>query len=314
MRALVESMDSGTGPRLSRRTDRECARNLNIALAQLESAVSVTHETRPTCGCCSAPPPASARPTPCSKKAAGCRDEGKDVVVAVVETHGRAATAAHARGPRGRAAASLVQHRGVELTEMDLAAVLARQPEIALVDELAHTNAPGSRQRQALAGRARRCSTPGIDVISTVNIQHIESLNDVVQQITGVPQRETLPDAVLRARRPDRGRRPGPAGAARPARRGQRLPGGAHRRGAVELLPARQPDGAARAGPALAGRRGRQRAARRYRAEHGITQQVGGPGTRRRRADRRPGGRDPASAAAPASPPARPAASCSPCT
>ena len=123
--------------------------------------------------------------------------EGRDVVVAVVETHGRAATSAMTEGleeiPR-----RVVEHRGVELTEMDLDAVLARRPEVALVDELAHTNAPGSRNEkrwqdvEALLGA-------GIEVISTVNIQHIESLNDVVERITGVPQRETVPDELLRS-------------------------------------------------------------------------------------------------------------------
>ncbi|WP_104164463.1 ATP-binding protein [Cryobacterium sp. N22] len=123
--------------------------------------------------------------------------EGKDVVVAVVETHGRAATALMAEGlevvPR-----MLVRHRGIELSDLDLAAVLARRPEIALVDELAHTNAPGSVHTKRYQD-VEALLAAGIDVISTVNIQHIESLNDVVQQITGVPQRETLPDAVLRA-------------------------------------------------------------------------------------------------------------------
>src|SRR5665647_2632951 len=125
------------------------------------------------------------------------RDEGKDVVVAVVETHGRAATSVMLEGlelvPR-----VTVEHRGVELTEMDLAAVLARHPDIALVDELAHTNAPGLVHGKRFQD-VEAILDAGIDVISTVNIQHIESLNDVVQQITGVPQRETLPDAVLRA-------------------------------------------------------------------------------------------------------------------
>ncbi|TFB99566.1 sensor histidine kinase KdpD [Cryobacterium adonitolivorans] len=124
------------------------------------------------------------------------RDEGKDVVVAVVETHGRAATALMAEGleavPR-----ILVQHRGIELSELDLATVLDRRPEIALVDELAHTNAPGSAHSKRYQD-VEALLAAGIDVISTVNIQHIESLNDVVQQITGVPQRETLPDVVLR--------------------------------------------------------------------------------------------------------------------
>jgi len=123
--------------------------------------------------------------------------EGKDVVVAVVETHGRAATALMSEGlevvPR-----MLVRHRGIELSELDLTAVLARRPEIALVDELAHTNAPGSEHTKRYQD-VEALLAAGIDVISTVNIQHIESLNDVVQQITGVPQRETLPDAVLRA-------------------------------------------------------------------------------------------------------------------
>jgi len=122
--------------------------------------------------------------------------EGKDVVVAVVETHGRAATSALVEGleviPRRS-----VEHRGVTLDEMDLDAVIARHPDIALVDELAHTNAPGSEHAKRWED-VRAILDAGINVISTVNIQHIESLNDVVQQITGVPQRETIPDSVLR--------------------------------------------------------------------------------------------------------------------
>ncbi|KGJ72252.1 histidine kinase [Cryobacterium roopkundense] len=124
------------------------------------------------------------------------RDAGKDVVVAVVETHGRAATAVMLEGlevvPR-----ITVEHRGVELTDLDLGAVLARRPDIALVDELAHTNAPGSVHAKRFQD-VEAILDAGIDVISTVNIQHIESLNDVVEQITGAPQRETLPDSVLR--------------------------------------------------------------------------------------------------------------------
>lgn len=121
---------------------------------------------------------------------------GKDVVVAVVETHGRAATAAMLDGlevvPR-----LTVEHRGVQLTEMDLAAVLARAPQVALVDELAHTDAPGTANGKRWEDVDAMLDA-GIDVMSTVNIQHIESLNDVVEQITGVQQRETIPDAVLR--------------------------------------------------------------------------------------------------------------------
>jgi two-component system sensor histidine kinase KdpD len=123
-------------------------------------------------------------------------DTGKDVVVAIVETHGRAATAALVDGfeiiPM-----MMMGHRGIELSEMDLAAILARKPEIALVDELAHTNAPGSGNEKRWQD-VQVLLDAGINVMSTVNIQHIESLNDVVEQITGVPQRETIPDSVLR--------------------------------------------------------------------------------------------------------------------
>lgn len=123
--------------------------------------------------------------------------DGTDVVIAVVETHGRAATAALVEGlplvPR-----RAVAHRGVELSEMDLDAVLARAPRVALVDELAHTNVPGSAHEKRWQD-VQQILDAGIDVITTVNVQHIESLNDVVEQITGVTQRETVPDAVVRA-------------------------------------------------------------------------------------------------------------------
>ena len=122
--------------------------------------------------------------------------DGRDVVVAVVETHGRAMTAALLEGqeiiPR-----KTVVHRGVELDEMDVEAVVARHPDIALVDELAHTNAPGSPHEKRWQD-VESLLEAGIDVISTVNVQHIESLRDVVEQITGAPQRETVPDSVLR--------------------------------------------------------------------------------------------------------------------
>lgn len=125
------------------------------------------------------------------------QSQGRDVVVAVVETHGRAQTAAMAEGleilPRRE-----MMHRGVVLTDMDLAAVLARRPHTALVDELAHNNAPGTDHAKRWQD-VRDLLDAGIDVISTVNIQHIESLNDVVEQITGVPQRETVPDSALRS-------------------------------------------------------------------------------------------------------------------
>jgi len=122
--------------------------------------------------------------------------EGEDVVVGIVETHGRAATAAMAEGVPAVPRAA-VDHRGVTLEEMDLAAVLARRPQVALVDELAHTNAPGSLHAKRWQD-VEDLLAAGIDVISTLNIQHIESLNDVVEQITGVKQQETVPDRFLR--------------------------------------------------------------------------------------------------------------------
>jgi two-component system, OmpR family, sensor histidine kinase KdpD len=124
-------------------------------------------------------------------------ERGADVVVAFVETHGRPQTAALLDGleiiPRKK-----ISYRGATFEEMDLDAVLARRPQIALVDELAHTNVPGSRHEKRWQD-VDELLDAGIDVISTVNVQHLESLNDVVQKITGVPQRETIPDAVVRA-------------------------------------------------------------------------------------------------------------------
>jgi two-component system sensor histidine kinase KdpD len=131
------------------------------------------------------------------EEGARMRAEGKDVVVGVVETHGRAATASLLAGleilPR-----TTVQHRGVALSEMNLAAVLERSPDVALVDELAHTNAPGSKNDKRWQD-VQELLDAGINVISTVNVQHIESVSDVVEKITGAPQRETIPDGILRA-------------------------------------------------------------------------------------------------------------------
>lgn len=124
-------------------------------------------------------------------------DEGRDVVIAIVETHDRAATAAQTVGiPEIPRRTEL--HRGVPLTEMDLNAVLARHPEIALVDELAHTNTPGSANAKRWQD-VEVLLDAGIDVVTTVNVQHIDSLNAVVEKITGVAQQETIPDAVVRA-------------------------------------------------------------------------------------------------------------------
>jgi two-component system sensor histidine kinase KdpD len=124
------------------------------------------------------------------------RERGTDVVVGYVETHGRARTAAQVADLPIVARASL-EHRGATFEEMDIDAVLARHPGVALVDELAHTNAPGSRNTKRWQD-VQELLDAGIDVITTLNIQHLESLNDLVERITGVHQRETVPDQVVR--------------------------------------------------------------------------------------------------------------------
>ncbi len=126
------------------------------------------------------------------------QSRGTDVLVAYVETYGRKHTAERLDGlpiaPRKK-----VRYRSAEFEEMDLDAVLARRPALALVDELAHTNVPGSGRHEKRWQDVETLLEAGINVISTVNIQHLESLNDVVTEITGVPQRETVPDSVVRA-------------------------------------------------------------------------------------------------------------------
>jgi two-component system sensor histidine kinase KdpD len=125
------------------------------------------------------------------------RSRGADVVVAFVETHGRRRTTEQLAGLEVMPRASIAYHGSV-FEEMDIDGIIARHPQIALVDELAHTNVPGSRNDKRWQD-VDELLKAGIDVITTVNIQHLESLNDVVQKITGVPQRETIPDAVARA-------------------------------------------------------------------------------------------------------------------
>ncbi len=124
------------------------------------------------------------------------RDRGTDVVVGLVECHERPRTIALLDGleavPRRTA-----HYRGTSFTDLDADAVIARAPQVALVDELAHTNVPGSRNAKRWQD-VEEILEAGIDVITTVNIQHLDSLNDVVEQITGVPQRETVPDEVVR--------------------------------------------------------------------------------------------------------------------
>ncbi|MCS5697119.1 sensor histidine kinase [Desulfofundulus thermocisternus] len=121
--------------------------------------------------------------------------EGVDVVVGWVETHGRAETEALLEGLPLIPPRRLV-YRGREFAEMDLDALLARRPALALVDELAHTNIPGSRHARRYQD-VEELLAAGIDVYTTLNIQHLESLNDIVAQITGVKVRETVPDRML---------------------------------------------------------------------------------------------------------------------
>jgi two-component system sensor histidine kinase KdpD len=122
-------------------------------------------------------------------------ESGRDVVIGYLEPHGRAETSAQAEGleivPRRR-----VAYRDSVLEEMDLPAVLRRRPELALIDELAHTNAPGVEHAKRYED-VEDVLAAGIDVFSTVNVQHLESLNDQVAELTGIRVRETVPDAVI---------------------------------------------------------------------------------------------------------------------
>lgn len=123
------------------------------------------------------------------------KGRGTDVVVGFVETYGRPKTIEAIGGleviPRRQ-----IQYRGVTVEEMDVDAILARRPQVVLIDELAHTNAPGSKNPKRYQD-VLEIRDAGINVITTVNIQHVESLNDVVLQVTGTRQRETVPDWVI---------------------------------------------------------------------------------------------------------------------
>ncbi|WP_084724766.1 sensor histidine kinase [Streptacidiphilus melanogenes] len=123
-------------------------------------------------------------------------ERGTDVVVAYVECHGRPRTEQILAGLEVVPRLSR-EYRGTSFTELDTDAVIARRPEVAVVDELAHTNIPGGRHAKRWQD-IDDILDAGIDVLTTVNVQHLESLNDVVQKITGVPQRETVPDEVVR--------------------------------------------------------------------------------------------------------------------
>lgn len=124
------------------------------------------------------------------------QERGCDVVAGVVETHGRARTAQLLEGIEQIPLRS-VQYRGSTAHELDVAAIIERNPSLVLVDELAHTNTPGSTHEKRWQD-VEELLDAGIDVVSTLNVQHLESLNDVVEQITGVPQRETVPDSMVR--------------------------------------------------------------------------------------------------------------------
>ncbi len=130
------------------------------------------------------------------EEAHALQNRGVDVVGALVETHGRAETQALVRDleivPRRK-----IEYRGVVVEEMDLEAVLARKPAVAIVDEIPHTNAPGSRNRKRWQD-VLELLRGGVNVIGALNVQHLESLNDLIHRNTGVTVRETVPDAFLR--------------------------------------------------------------------------------------------------------------------
>lgn len=130
------------------------------------------------------------------EEAHALRERGVDVVVGFVETHGREETAALLEGleivPR-----RALEYRGVQVEEMDLGRIIARKPQVAIVDELAHTNAPGSKNRKRWQD-VEELIAAGINVIGAFNVQHLESLNDLVARATGVRVRETIPDGWLK--------------------------------------------------------------------------------------------------------------------
>ena len=123
------------------------------------------------------------------------QEAGRDVVIGLLETHGRAETARLAEG-LPTLARRRVRYRDTVLEELDLPAILRRAPEICLIDELAHTNAPGTEHAKRYED-VETALDAGIDVLSTLNVQHLESLNDHITELSGVRVRETIPDAIL---------------------------------------------------------------------------------------------------------------------
>ncbi len=222
------------------------------------------------------------------------RDSGRDVVIGYLEPHDRPDTIAVARGlevvPRRR-----VEYRDTALDEMDLPALLARRPELALIDELAHTNPPGLEHEKRYEDIADVLAA-GIDVFSNVNVQHLESLNDQVTELTGVRVRETFPDSVLGTADEVVLVDLTPEALIDRLRAGKVYPGPEHRAGAQQLLPDREPGGASGGGASPGGGGGRVEAAR-DRAGDGAGGNPRGAGRGRRSEGRRRAGSRPGSAA-----------------
>ena len=187
-------------------------------------------------------------------------DDGRDVVVGVLETHGRAETAAQAEGLEIQPL-RVVDHRGHAVREMDLPGLLERAPELCLVDELAHSNPPGVEHGKRYEDIADLLEA-GIDVYTTVNVQHLESLNDQVAELTGVRVRETFPDRLLAEADEVVLVDITPEALITRLREGSVYAAGTRADGAGQLLPHREPAGAARGGAAAGGRGGRGQAAR----------------------------------------------------
>ena len=211
------------------------------------------------------------------------------MVVASAETHGRPHTEDLLAGLEVIPAAK-VPYQGALAEEMDLGAVLARGPAVALVDDFAHYNAPGSRHR-ARWQDVEDLLAAGIDVISTVRVGHLDSLADVVAKITGTAPRQTVPDPVVRAAGEVELVDVAPEALRDRLARGHIYPADQVGGGAGRLVPDGEPVGAARACPAVAGRRaGRRPAAAPSRWRR--SRQRSGPGAGGGRAQRWPGGRD----------------------
>ena len=191
------------------------------------------------------------------------RAEPRDTVIGLLETHGREETAIQAEGlevvPR-----RIVTYRGTVIEEMDLPGILARAPALCLIDELAHTNAPGLQHAKRYED-VEDVLASGIDVFSTLNIQHLDSLNDQLAELSGVRVRETVPDKALQRADEIVVVDVTPETLLERLRAGKVLPGGADRRRAQRLLPHRESRRAARDRAAPGCRRGRDAAANRGR-------------------------------------------------